>query len=225
MLHPFHPQVGRAKIPLMIKAMIFDLDSCLAAANEVGDQIFAPAFQAIHKASQGAVSEETISAAFVDCWRFPFDFIADKYGFSPTMRSAGFAAFSQVEVHQPMHGYGDLAVLAEIPAKLFLVTSGFRRLQESKIKALGITHLFEEIHIDAIDESRPIGKLQAFEAIMQTHRLTPKEVLVVGDNPDSEIAAGNQLGITSVQILRPGVPPSPAATHRIHTLAELIRFL
>lgn len=212
-------------MPLMIKAMIFDLDSCLAAANEVGDQLFAPAFQAIRKASQGAVSEETLSAAFADCWRFPFDFIADKHGFSPAMRSAGFAAFSQVEVHQPMHGYGDLAALAEIPAELFLVTSGFRRLQESKIKALGITHLFTEIHIDAIDESRPIGKLQAFEAIMQTHRLIPQEVLVVGDNPDSEIAAGNKLGITSIQILRPGVPPSPAATQQIRTLAELSRFL
>jgi hypothetical protein len=35
-----------------------------------------------------------------------------------------------------MHGYGDLALLAEIPAKLLLVTSGFRRLQESKIEAL-----------------------------------------------------------------------------------------
>ena len=212
-------------MPPMIKALIFDLDTCLAAANEVGDHLFAPAFQAVRNANQGAVSEEALSAALADCWRFPFDFIAGKYGFSPAMRSAGFAAFSQIEVRGSMHGYGDLAALAEIPAKLFLVTSGFRRLQESKIKALGITHLFTEIHIDAIDESRPIGKLQVFEAIMQTHRLTPLEVLVVGDNPDSEIAAGNQLGIKTIQILRPGVPPSPAATNHLRTLAELTRFL
>ena len=56
-------------------------------------------------------------------------------------------------------------------------------------------------------------------------RLTPQEVLVVGDNPDSEIAAGNQLGITTIQILRLGVPPSPAATHHIRTLTELSGFL
>ena len=31
----------------MIKAIIFDLDSCLAAADEVGEQLFAPAFAAI----------------------------------------------------------------------------------------------------------------------------------------------------------------------------------
>jgi len=209
----------------MIRALIFDLDSCLAAADEVGDTLFAPAFQVIRSANDVHVSEDRLRAAFADCWRFPFDFIADKYGFSPAMRSAGFAAFSRVEVRQPMQGYGDLAVLAEIPAKLFLVTSGFRRLQESKIKALGITHLFTEIHIDAIDESRPKGKLQAFEVIMRTHRLTPQDILVVGDNPDSEIAAGNRLGITTIQTLRPGVPASPAATHQIRTLAELQQFL
>ena len=31
----------------MTKAIIFDLDSCLAAADEVGEQLFAPAFATI----------------------------------------------------------------------------------------------------------------------------------------------------------------------------------
>jgi len=75
----------------MIRALIFDLDSCLAAADEVGETLFAPAFQAIRSANDGHVSEARLRAAFADCWRFPFDFIADKYGFSPAMRSAGFA--------------------------------------------------------------------------------------------------------------------------------------
>jgi len=171
----------------MIKALIFDLDSCLAAANEPGESLFAEAFAAIRSANNGHVPEEQLRAAFQDCWRFPFDFIADKYGFSPAMRAAGFAAFSKVEVRQPMHGYGDLAALAELPAKLFLVTSGFRRLQESKVRALGIAHLFTDIHIDAIEEPGTKGKLHAFQAILNTHELSPQEVLVVGDNPESEI--------------------------------------
>ena len=205
----------------MVKALIFDLDSCLAAANEVGDAIFAPAFQAIREANDGTVPEDRVSAAFADCWRFPFDFIADKYLFSSAMRAAGFSAFSKIEVRQPMRGYGDLDVLAEIPAKLFLVTSGFRRLQESKVTALGIAHLFAEVRIDAIDEPRPSGKLVNFEAILREYRFSPDEVLVVGDNPESEIAAGNQLGMTTIQILRPGVTPSSAATHQIRGLKEL----
>jgi putative hydrolase of the HAD superfamily len=79
--------------------------------------------------------------------------------------------------------------------------------------------------IDAIDEPQPKGKLQAFVEILRDHRLTPAEVLVVGDNPDSEIAAGNRLGLTTIQILRPGVSASSAATHRIASLTELKRFL
>jgi FMN phosphatase YigB (HAD superfamily) len=100
-----------------------------------------------------------------------------------------------------MHGYGDLAVLREIPAKFFLVTSGFRRLQQSKLKALGIAHLLTGLHIDAIDESGPKGKLHAFQSILRDHQLSPKELLIVGANPDSEIAAGNQLEMVNIQIL------------------------
>jgi FMN phosphatase YigB (HAD superfamily) len=214
-----------SRLDAMIRAVFFDLDSCLCAANEPGDELYAPVFQAVRAANHGLVSEAQLRAAFADCWRFPFDGIADQYGFSPAMRMAGFAAFSRIEVRGPMRGYGDLHVLAELPAKLFLVTSGFRRLQESKVKALGIAPLFTAIHVDAIDEPNPKGKLRAFEALLETHHLRPHEVLVVGDNPESEIAAGNQLGMTTVQILRPGVPPSPAAKYQIRTLDELKRFV
>ncbi|MGD0812019.1 MAG: HAD family hydrolase [Verrucomicrobiota bacterium] len=212
-------------ICLVIKALIFDLDSCLAAADEAGEDLFEPAFQAIRSANQGEVSDEQLRAAFKDCWRFPFDFIADKYGFSEAMRAAGFAAFKKIEVRKTLHGYGDLSQLGQLPAKLFLVTSGFRLLQESKVNALGMAHLFTAVHIDAIDEGNGIGKFPVFAKILQEHGFRPDEVLVVGDNPDSEIAAGNQLGMVTIQTLRPGVPPSPAATHHIRTLTELKRFL
>jgi hypothetical protein len=35
----------------MIKAILFDPDSCPAAADEVGEQLFAPAFAAIRAAN------------------------------------------------------------------------------------------------------------------------------------------------------------------------------
>jgi FMN phosphatase YigB (HAD superfamily) len=209
----------------MIQAIIFDLDSCLAPANEVGDQLFGPAFAAIQAANRGAVPEDRLCAAFQDCWRFPFDFIADKYGFSPAMREAGFTAFREVEVRDSMRGYGDLEVLAQLGVPLFLVTSGFRRLQQSKVRALGIAHLFTEVHIDAIDEARPRGKQAAFEAILKEYQLAPGAVLVVGDNPDSEIAVGKQLGMMTVQILRPGVPRSDGAARHIGSLEEIKSFL
>jgi len=44
---------------------------------------------------------------------------------------------------------------------------------------------------------------------------------VVGDDPDSEIAAGNRLGIPTVQIQRPAIPRAANALHHIRSLTEL----
>ena len=209
----------------MTEAIIFDLDSCLAAANEVGDELFVPAFAAIRAANRGTVPEAALRAAFDECWRCAFDFVADKYRFSAAMRAAGWQAFARIEVNEPMHGYGDLAVLQELPVRRFMVTSGFRRLQESKVRALGFAEWFAAIHIDAIDEPERKGKHGHFKDLLATHGLPPSAVLVVGDNPDSEIAAGNRLGMKTIQILRPGVPRSDTATAHIHSLSELKTFL
>jgi hypothetical protein len=57
-----------------------------------------------------------------------------------------------MEVARPMRGYGDLPILAELPAQRFPVTSGFRRLQESKIKALNLAPFFTAVYVDAIDD-------------------------------------------------------------------------
>jgi FMN phosphatase YigB (HAD superfamily) len=209
----------------MTRAIIFDLDSCLAAANEVGDQLFAPAFAAIRAANDGSVPEEMLRAAFAESWRVAFDAVADKYGFTEAMRAAGWQAFRQAEVTTPMSGYGDLAVLKELPVQRFLVTSGFRRLQESKVRALGFAEWFAATHIDAIDEPERKGKHGLFQDLLTTHCLRPDEVLVVGDNPDSEIEAGNRLAMETIQILRPGVPRSDKARAHINNLTELKELL
>ena len=205
----------------MTKAIIFDLDSCLSPADEPGQQLFGPAFDAISKANYGSHSPSVLQGAFADMWRLPFDFVAEKYRFTPAMKEAGWKILSQLEVTTPMVGYGDLAALKELPVLKFIVTSGFRRLQESKIKALGIAPVCTAIYIDAIDEPGCRGKQRIFEEILHDHRLQPDQVLIVGDNHDSEIAAGVRLGIRTVQTLRPGVPRSPAATYHIQTLHEL----
>jgi FMN phosphatase YigB (HAD superfamily) len=205
----------------MIKALIFDLDNCLAAANEVGEEVFAPAFAAMKNANCGTLTDEQLAEAFQEVWRHPLDFVAAKFGFSPEMLAAGWKIFSQTVVETPMKGYGDLAILRELPFDLYLVTSGFRVLQESKVKALQIADLFRAVEIDAIDEDDRKGKQRIFASILEARQLRPNEVIVVGDNPDSEIDAGNRLGIRTVQILRPGVPRADSATYYVGTFAEL----
>ena len=205
----------------MIKAIIFDLDNCLAASDEPGRDLLAPTFDAIRRANHGTLSDDTLERAFDECWGHSLDAVAKKYGFSDEMLAAGRAENERAEVKVPMHGYPDLDAIRALPAKLFLVTSGFRRLQESKVRALGVAPLFERVYIDAIDEPGRKGKEKIFAEILREYALEPPEALVVGDDPDSEIAAGNRLGIPTVQIQRPGIPRAPNALHHIRSLTEL----
>lgn len=205
----------------MKQLILFDLDNCLSAARAVGAALYQPAFDAMRRANHGRLDERTLEQAIDACWTHPLDWVADHYRFPEDVRRAGFDAFATIEVTGPMAGYDDLFVLAQLPVERHLVTSGFRRLQLSKVRALGIGALFAGVHVDAVDDANRPGKQGSFEQILQARALTPQQALVVGDNPESEIAAGNRLGIVTVQILRPGVIKSAAAKHHIASLTEL----
>jgi len=205
----------------VIKALIFDLDNCLAPARAVGEDLYEPAFAAIREANGGVLSAERLEEALADIWRHPLDWVAERHGFSAAMRDAAWRVFAEMEVTQPMDGYGDLDAIAELTVLRFLVTSGFRRLQESKIRALNLAPLFTEMQVDAIDEAGRLGKQGLFEGITLKYHLSATEVMVVGDSADSEIAAGKRLGMTTVQTLRPGVPRAANADHHVASLLEL----
>jgi len=137
------------------------------------------------------------------------------------MVDAGHAAFAQLEVTSSLGGYADLPIVRELPGKRYLVTSGFRKLQESRIRALGIATWFDNVFVDAIDEPEHPGKQKIFEAILTQGPWCADEVMVVGDNPRSELAAGRRLGMVTVQILRPGVSRSADVDHHAASLGEL----
>lgn len=210
-------------MPSSIQAVLFDLDNCVAPPDEVGQDLFNLVFEAVRAADSGALSEEALQGAFADFWRHPLDWVARQHGFTDAMYAAAFRAFRSLEVDQPMHGYGDLDAIAQIPVARSLVTSGFRRLQQSKVRALGAEHLFTAIEIDALDEGGTSGKEPVFRDLLARYALKPAQALVVGDNPDSELAAGRRLEIPTVQTLRPRVPHSEAADYHVHDFHELRR--
>jgi putative hydrolase of the HAD superfamily len=214
-----------ALISLPVRAILFDLDNCLAAADEPGEQLLEPVFAAVRAANDGALTDAELDAAFRDCWFHAFDFVAATHRFTPRMRAAGWEAFHRVEVRGEMHGYGDLALLPSLGERRFLVTSGFRRLQESKVRALGIATCFDAVVVDAIDEPARRGKERIFRDIIRDFDLDAAEVLVVGDNPESELAAAARLGLQSAQIVRPGVTPADGVTVHVRDLAELRAWL
>ena len=126
--------------PMVIRDVVVDLDNCLAAADEPGEALFAPAFEAMRAANHDQLSDRALDTAFADCWRHALDFVARKHGFCEEMLAAGWRAFRTLEVERPLRGYGDL-------------------------DALGVRQLFAEIHIDAIDESPRSSKRALFAEI------------------------------------------------------------
>ncbi|MBB6252751.1 HAD family hydrolase [Nitrospirillum iridis] len=205
----------------MIRLVIFDLDNCLAPADGIGASRMQPVFDGITAANAGTLAPDALAAAFADIWRHPLDWVSATHGFSPAMRQAAWAATAAVEVPGGMTDYGDLPVLDELGLPLHLVTSGFRRLQSSKVAALGIARHFQGVHIDAIDEPDSPGKAALFQRILAATGASASQALVVGDNPESEIAAGNVLGMPTAQILRPGVPWDGRARYHIRDLRDL----
>jgi putative hydrolase of the HAD superfamily len=75
--------------------------------------------------------------------------------------------------------------------------------------------------VDAVDEPSRAGKEGIFSHLMARHELAREDVLVVGDNVESELAAARRLGVPSVQTLRPGVTPAPDVRLRVANLREL----
>ncbi len=211
----------RSSLGRVVRGIIFDLDNCLAAADEPGAALYDAAFAAMRAENRGRLSERELEAAFADMWRHPLDWVAERHGFSPEMRTAGWKEFLKTEVTAPMRGYGDLEELSRLNVKKFLVTSGFRRLQESKIRALGLNRWMDECHVDAIDESDRRFKRGWFEDIVGRYGLRTDEVAVVGDSPASELAAGRELGMRTVQILRKGVERTANVDAHVRTLGEL----
>ncbi|MEP7186625.1 MAG: HAD family hydrolase [Rhodanobacter sp.] len=209
----------------MIDALILDLDNCLASASEAGSVMYDEALTAIRRANDGSVPGQQLDAACQALLGKAYDVVARDYGFTPAMTDAGWRAFASFEVNHPMHGYGDLDRLADIDVPLCLVTSGFRRLQESKIRALGIAAHFRETVVDAIDETPRLGKRGHFERLIETHGWNVSRVWVVGDSPASELAAGRAIGAVTVQTLRPGVERSDIADHHVADLGELVALL
>jgi putative hydrolase of the HAD superfamily len=102
-----------------------------------------------------------------------------------------------------------------------LVTTGFVKLQMSKVIQLGIEHDFKEIIIVDPDVSSK-SKKDVFAEIMQKYDYRASELLIIGDDPDSEIKAALALGIDTFLFDPNGIYPAANATHRSDSLKKVL---
>jgi FMN phosphatase YigB (HAD superfamily) len=202
-------------------AVVYDLDQTILPASAVPEESFFPIYDAIRAANKGQVPEAELEQALKKIRTAAIDVIAKEHNFSAEMEEAAKEAFLSNDYEFSLTPFEDFSVLKHIPGKRFLVTSGIPKMQQAKFDSLFEDGYFTEVFVDDLYDENRLGKKKIFQKIAHDYQLIPDLVWIVGDNPDSEITAGNELGMKTVQIIRPGVEQSDKASYVIASFYEL----
>lgn len=211
---------------LLMTNFILDLDNTLFDTRSIPASLIHCLHSDLRLANKEshAVPPDILEKAINDAWYAPFSVVCDRYSLPDIFQCIWNDWLETVSFGQSLPLYPDVVcALQKLRVQghyLCLLTSGYRRLQQAKIEALGIAHLFDEVHIDAVEESSP-GKAAIILELMRSRKWNREDLLIVGDSAASEIDAGIRLGISTVQILRPGVIATDRAERHIHSLLEL----
>lgn len=176
------------------KAIIFDLDNTIYPVRSIGDELFASLFKLIEETGKHDEDMEEIKK---DVMRKPFQVVADKYNFGPELTQKGIDLLRKLTYNGSIKPFDDYREVKQLSADKFLVTTGFFNLQQSKIKGMGIEQDFKKVYIVDPDTSDKTKK-DIFAEILKENGYDVAEVLVIGDDIDSEIKAAQDLGIDTV---------------------------
>lgn len=176
------------------KALIFDLDNTIYLVSSIGDRLFKTLFGIITESGEFSGNMEKLKAEIM---RRPFQHVANEFGFSEKLMAECMEHMKNLTYDSAMDPVENYETIRNFDCLKFLVTTGFNTLQNSKIEQLGIQNDFEKIFI--IDPSKTAQtKRDVFKKILVNYQLRLDEVLVVGDDLNSEIRAAEELGIDSV---------------------------
>jgi putative hydrolase of the HAD superfamily len=179
---------------MLKKAIIFDLDNTIYAVHTIGEDLFASLFELI---SQDKNQVPKIANIKDDIMRRPFQLVAKDYHFSEELTSKGLALLKELTYMGKIEPFEDYHFIRNWPVDKFLVTTGFLKLQQSKVEGMKISNDFTEIHI--VDPSTSDStKKQVFADIMKRRGYSKEDLLVVGDDLHSEIKAAQELGIEAI---------------------------
>lgn len=189
-----------------IKAIIFDLDDTLYnCSGTLSKSARVRAAKAMVESGLN-VKEDDIYKKSVYVSKSPrLDLFSElKKHFNITdekIIEAGKKAYNDDQVDE-IKLFSDVMKVLELlnSCLIFLVTSGVYARQEKKIEILGLKEKFDEIII--VDSERGEMKRDALIKIMEKFQLKPSEIVCVGDRITSEIKTGNNLGMTTIQIMK-----------------------
>jgi putative hydrolase of the HAD superfamily len=208
----------------MIKTIIFDLDRCIFNTPAFKmDQFIPQVLEAIKKADiNHEISEEKFQVISRELWMWGLDGIIKWNHIPDHIASIMKQTFTEPTAELTITPFDDVTILEKLPQTKILVTTGHEIFQSSKIKNLKIEKYFKEIIINKTDTVlEKITKKHIFEEILNKYDWKPNEIMVVGDNPDDELKAGKELGMVTVQSLRPTVVKVDGFDYYLNSFTEL----
>lgn len=178
----------------MKKAIFLDLDNTIYPVSSISEKLFKQLFAHIEKSGEFNGNLNEIKE---EIQRTPFQKVAKDFAFSQQLLDECLVIHTNLTFNQAMNTFEDYLEIRKLPQKKYLVTSGFTKLQNSKIEQLGIQNDFEAIYIIDLQQSAQTKK-DVFQQILNEQNYSIAEVLVVGDDLNSEIKDGKELGIETV---------------------------
>jgi putative hydrolase of the HAD superfamily len=210
----------------MKKALILDLDNTIYPVSSISENLFGALFDILDQHAEiiNADDAEAVDKIKEEMTRRPFQHIADEFSLNEEVRNEMIEMLRNMAYAQPMKPFDDYQHVRTIPLDKFLVTTGFSKLQWSKVKMLGIEDDFKHIHIVDPDINQ-LTKKDIFAGIMRTHNYAPGDLLVIGDDPESEIKAAKALGIDTFLYDPANKHPHVKATHRSDNLEDVLKLI
>jgi len=202
------------------KAIIYDLDNTIYPVHSIAEGLFEPFLELL---SEYPEHDADIAEIKDDMMRKPFQVVAGEHHFSNELISRTITLLQTMTYQGEIKYFDDYPEIKNINAERFLVTTGFYNLQHSKIYGMGIADDFTEIHVvDPLTSTKT--KKDVFADIMERHHYKPEDVLVVGDDPESEIKAALALGIDTVLYDKTNRYAQHTALYKIASFSELANF-
>lgn len=203
------------------KALIFDLDNTIYAVRSIGDDLFGPLLELISADEKQAGQIDKIRHEIM---RRPFQMVAKDFNFSQELTAKGTELLSNIRVEGKIEAFSDYEIARILPQDKFLVTTGFTKMQQSKVTGMKLEKDFREIHIVDPSSSNKTKK-DVFEDIIKRHHYEKQDVLVIGDDLHSEIKAALELGIDAVLYDKLNVYENDIPVPKISDFMELSSYL
>lgn len=179
----------------MKKAYFIDLDNTIYFTKPNVEVLLGPLYHLLENEDLG-ISEIDFEKAKEEMLRTPFQKVAAKYHFNEHVIVKATNFLKESTLTEPMDVHNEYHYIKALMGLKVIVTAGFTKIQTTKVQMLGIEQDFDELFV--VDNTLTDGnKKDAFLALMKKYELEPQDVLVIGDDAESEIRYGLELGMTT----------------------------